>query len=125
MATSYFSTPQEQGTFPIGKNAESVVIEGHISVDLLESVQGAWAEGVTMSTVRSSDNTLQIRRPPSFVFDLHQRGLTTSKQVRVTGTRTISFGCGCHSGLTNHEKSGLPTIAAFQPPGDSNSPFTP
>src|SRR6266550_3988698 len=90
-----------------------------ISVDLFESVQGMY---VMMISVEGSDNTLQIHRPPRFVFNLHQRGLT-SKQV-VTDTRTISFGCGCALGIT-HEKSGSPTIATFPPPGGAKRPFTP
>ncbi len=87
MVTRYFF-----GASPIGKDAECVVVEGHISVDLFESVQGILTEGVTIR--RCSDNVLQIRFPPSFVFNLHQRGLTTGKRV-VTGTRTMSFGSGC------------------------------
>ena len=50
MATIYFSAPQEQGTFPIGKDAVSGVVERHISVDLLESVPRIWSEGEVASS---------------------------------------------------------------------------
>jgi len=57
---------------PIGKDTEFVVVEGHISEDLLEGlVQGLFAVGVTMGAVKSSDNICQIRRsPPGFVLNL-------------------------------------------------------
>lgn len=117
-----FSTAQEQGTLPIGKDTKSIVVECHISVHLFKSFQGL-AEGATTSAIESSLNMLQFSHPPSFVFNLHQRGLTTTKQV-VTGTLTITFGWGC-VGLVIHEKSGAPTIVTFPPPGKANHPFTP
>ena len=63
---------------PIGKDTKFVVVKGHISVDLLEGVQGLLAVGVTASAITSSDNIRQIRCPPSFVLNLHQRGLTST-----------------------------------------------
>ena len=108
---------------PIAKDTKPVVVEGHIPVGLLESMQGLSAEGVIVSAIKGSDKIRQIRGPPSFVLNLHHRGLT-STQVG-TDTRTITFGCGCGPEDVIHEKSGSPTIALFPPPGMTKRPFTP
>ena len=110
---------------PIGKDTILVVVEGHISVGLFESMQRLLAEGITMSAIKCSDKIRQICCPPSFALNLYQRGLT-STQVG-THTHTITFGCGCAPGDRDvtHEKSGSPTIALFPPPGMAKRPFTP
>ena len=64
---------------PIGKDTQPVVVEGHIPVGLFESMQGLSAEGIIMSAIKGSDKIRQIRRPPSFVLNLHQRGLTSTQ----------------------------------------------
>jgi len=108
---------------PIGEDTEPVVVERHIPVDLLESIQRLFAEGVIIPAMKGSDNIHQICNPPSLVLNLHQQGLTCT-QVG-TDIRTMTFGCGCDPADVIHEKSGSPTIALFPPPGMAKRPFTP
>ena len=55
---------------PIGKDTEFVFIKDHISIDLLESIQGLFGDSVTMSAMKSCIKLHQICCPPSFVFNL-------------------------------------------------------
>jgi len=109
---------------PIGKDTKLVIVEDHISVGLFKSVQGLSAGGVAMSAMEGSDKIpdRQIHRPPSFVLNLHQRGLTSTRVA--TDTHTITLECGCAEFMT-HAKSGFPTTAVFPPPDRANRPFTP
>ena len=99
---------------PIAEDSEPVVVECHIAVDLLESVQRM---RIIMSAVESSLNMRQIRHPPSFVFNL-VAGFNNKLKV-VTGTRTTSFGRGCALFVLIHERSGFPTTATFPWPDEN------
>jgi hypothetical protein len=89
---------------PIGKDTKLVIIEGHVPVDLFESVQGLSAEGAVKTAFTDSREIHQIRCPPSLVFDLHKWNLMTMCTREVVDTLTTSFGCGCGSvRLVTHE----------------------
>ena len=76
LAVICFSAAQKPGTLPIGKDAKSIIIESHVSVNLFERVQGLLTEEIITSTCKGSKKIYKIRYPPCLIFHLRWRGST-------------------------------------------------
>ena len=101
LAVVCYSVAQELGMLPTGKDAKSIVIESHVSVDLFERFQGSSAEEIITSTCKCSRKIYKICYPPCLIFHPCHRGSTRSHLKLVDSTQTTSFRCGCALPMKN------------------------